>query len=145
MYKHILIPTDGSPLSERAIRQGVALAKSLHARVTGVTVSPTFHTLAVDTVMMTDTPAQYAKDCEARAAQLLGAIKDAAALNGVPCNVVHVVKDHPYEAIIETAHAEGCDLIFMASHGRKGLSAILLGSETTKVLTHSKTPVLVCR
>jgi nucleotide-binding universal stress UspA family protein len=145
MYKHILIPTDGSPLSEQAIRQGVALAKSLHARITGVTVSATFHTFAVDPVMVTDTPAQYAKHCEARAVQWLGAIKDAAALNGVPCKVVHVVKDHPYEAIIETADAEGCDLIFMASHGRKGLSAVVLGSETTKVLTHSKTPVLVCR
>jgi nucleotide-binding universal stress UspA family protein len=145
MYKHILIPTDGSPLSEQAIRQGVALAKSLHARVTGVTVSATFHTFAVDPVMVTDTPAQYEKDCEARAAQWLGVIKDAAALSGVPCKVVHVVKDHPYEAIIETANAEGCDLIFMASHGRKGLASVLLGSETTKVLTHSKTPVLVCR
>jgi nucleotide-binding universal stress UspA family protein len=145
MYKHILIPTDGSSLSEEAIRQGVALAKSLHARVTGVTASPTFHTVAVDPVMVTDTPAQYAKDCEARAAKALAVIKNAAAANGVPCNVVHVVNDHPYEVIIETAGAEGCDLIFMASHGRKGLAAMMLGSETTKVLTHSKTPVLVCR
>ena len=145
MYKHILIPTDGSPLSEQAIRQGVALAKSLHARITGVTVSPPFHTFAVDPAVVTDTPAQYAKHCEAQAAHALGAIKDAAALKGVPCKLVHVVKDHPYQAIIETADAEGCDLIFMASHGRKGLSAVVLGSETTKVLTHSKTPVLVCR
>ena len=145
MYKHILIPTDGSPLSEQAIRQGVALAKSLHARVTGVTVSPPFHTFAVDPAVVTDTPAQYAKHCEAQAAQSLGVIKDAAAISGVSCNVVHVVKDRPYEAIIETAHAEACDLIFMASHGRKGFSAVVLGSETTKVLTHSKTPVLVCR
>lgn len=95
--------------------------------------------------MVTDTPTQYAKDCEAQAAKALGVIKNAAAANGVPCKVVHVVKDHPYEAIIETADAERCDLIFMASHGRKGLSALVLGSETTKVLTHSKTPVLVCR
>lgn len=73
MYKHILIPTDGSPLSEEAIRQGVALPKSLYARVTGVTVSPTFHTLAVHPVMVTDTPAQYAKDCEAWAAKALAA------------------------------------------------------------------------
>jgi nucleotide-binding universal stress UspA family protein len=145
MYKHILIPTDGSPLSEQAIRQGVALAKSLRARVTGVTVSPTFHTFAVEPAVLTSTPAHYAKDCEARAGQSLGVIKDAAAMSGVSCNVIHVVKDHPYEAIIETAHAEGCDLIFMASHGRKGLSAVVLGSETTKVLTHSKIPVLVCR
>jgi nucleotide-binding universal stress UspA family protein len=123
MYEHILIPTDGSSLSEQAIRQGVVLAKSLHARVTGVTVSPTFHTLAVDPVMVTDTPAQYAKDCEARAAKALAVIKNAAAADGVPCNVLHVIKDHPYEAIIETAGAEGCDLNFMASHGRKGLAA----------------------
>lgn len=145
MYKHILIPTDGSSLSEQAIRQGVAFAKSVHARVTGVTASPTFHTFAMDPVMVTDTPAQYAKTCEAWAAKSLSAVRDAAALNAVPCNVVHIVKDHPYEAIIETANREGCDLIFMASHGRKGLSAVVLGSETTKVLTHSKIPVLVCR
>jgi nucleotide-binding universal stress UspA family protein len=145
MYKHILIPTDGSSLSDQAIRQGVVLAKSLHARVTGVTVSPAFHTFAVDPLMVTDTPAKYAKDCEARAAKALAVIKNAAAEDGVPCNVVHVVKDHPHEAIIETAGAEGCDLIFMASHGRKGLAAVVLGSETTKVLTHSKIPVLVCR
>jgi nucleotide-binding universal stress UspA family protein len=145
MYKHILIPTDGSPLSEQAIQQGVALAKSLRARITGVTVSENFHALAVDPSMVTDTPEQYAKHCELRAAQRLGVIKNAAALNGVACSVVHVVDDHPYKAIIETANAEGCDLIFMASHGRRGLSAVVLGSETTKVLTHSKTPVLVCR
>ena len=145
MYKHILIPTDGSALSEMAIRQGVAFAKSLNAKVTGLTVSPTFHTFALEPMMITDTPEQYRKDCDALAEKYLGVVKEAARTAGVPSDSVHVVGDQPYEAIIDTAAATGCDLIFMASHGRKGMTALVLGSETTKVLTHSKIPVLVCR
>jgi len=145
MYKHILIPTDGSDLSGLAVREGVRLAKTLGARVTALTVSSPFHTIALDPVMLTYTPAQYRKDCEAAAAQYLGVATQAAQAAGVPCEAVHVVEDHPYQAIIDTARGKGCDLIFMASHGRKGMPSLLLGSETTKVLTHSKIPVLVCR
>ncbi len=145
MYKHILIPTDGSALSEQAIRQGVALARSIGADVTGITVSPTFHTFSLDPLMITDTPAQYQKDCEARAERYLGEIKSVAKAAGVRYHGMHVMHDHPYEAIINAANENGCDLIFMASHGRKGVSALVLGSETTKVLTHSKIPTLVCR
>jgi nucleotide-binding universal stress UspA family protein len=145
MYTHILIPTDGSPLSVAAVKQGIALARSLNAKVTGLTVSAPFHTFALDPMMVSDTPETYKADCDARAEKLLGFVKTVAKAAGVRCAVEHVMTDHPYEAIIDTARDKGCDLIFMASHGRKGMSAVLLGSETVKVLTHSKTPVLVCR
>jgi nucleotide-binding universal stress UspA family protein len=145
MYKHMLIPTDGSDLSWMAVRQGIALAKSLNAQVTALTVSPTFRTVTVDPVMVADTLEQYRKDSEAAAARYLGAANESAKVMGVTCEGLHVVSDYPYQAIIETAQSKGCDLIFMASHGRRGVAALLLGSETTKVLTHSKIPVLVYR
>jgi nucleotide-binding universal stress UspA family protein len=145
MYKHILIPTDGSALSEQAVRQGIGLAKALGAEVTGISVSPSFHTFAVEPVMLTDTPAQYRRDCEARSEKYLGVIRDTAEAAGVRYHGMHVINDHPYDAIIQAANEQGCDLIFMASHGRKGVSALVVGSETTKVLTHSKIPTLVCR
>ena len=145
MYKHILIPTDGSPLSETAIRQGIAFAKSMQARVTAMIVSIPFHAFALDPVMVSDTPGQYEKDCEALAEKALGVAKAEASVAGVPCETLHVQAPHPYEAIIDAARKGGCDLVFMASHGRRGVSALVLGSETMKVLTHSKIPVLVCR
>ena len=145
MYKHILIPTDGSELSESAILKGVALAKSMNAKVTGVTVSAPFHAIAVEPLMVTDTPAQYMKDCETLAAKYLGAIERAAKISGLQYEGMHVIHDQPYEAIIATASDKACDLIVMASHGRRGMKALVLGSETTKVLTHSKIPVLVLR
>jgi nucleotide-binding universal stress UspA family protein len=145
MYKHILIPTDGSALSEKAIRQGVALAKSINAKVTVLTVSPRFHTLAVDPFVMAETPDKYEQHCNERAQRYLAFSEMTAKSAGVLYNGVHVIQDHPYQAIIDTAKAQGCDLIFMASHGRKGMSALVLGSETTKVLTHSSIPTLVCR
>ena len=145
MYKHILIPTDGSKLSERAIKQGIMLAKSLNAKVTAVTVSPTFHTFAMEPMMLTDTPKQYEDDSKVMAEKCLAVARDAAKTAGVSYDEAHIVHDHPYEAIIDAATKKDCDLIFMASHGRRGVSALVLGSETTKVLTHSKIPTLVCR
>ena len=144
MYKHILIPTDGSDLSKKAIKQGAAFAKSLHAKVTAVTVTPTFHLIADEPLMFTAIE-DYRKDSVARAKKLLDVAKKAAKAAGIRFEGVHTVSDQPYAAIISTARKKGCDLIFMASHGRKGISALVLGSETNKVLTHSKTPVLVCR
>jgi nucleotide-binding universal stress UspA family protein len=131
--------------AEHAILKAVALAKLMNAKVTGVTVSATFHTMAVEPLMVTDTPAQYTKDCQAIAAKYLAAIENAAKAAGVQYDGTHVFHDQPYEAIIDTAANKGCDLIVMASHGRRGMKALVLGSETTKVLTHSKTPVLVLR
>ena len=145
MYKKILVPTDGSPLSAAAITHGIGLAKSTGTAVVGMTVSVPFHTFALDPIMVSDTKESYKKDCEARATKDLGVITAAARAAGVPCDVVHVDAEHPYEGIIDTARRAGCDLIVMASHGRKGASALVLGSETVKVLTHSKVPVLVCR
>lgn len=149
MYKHILIPTDGSDLSKKAIKQGVAFAKSLRAKVTAVTVSPTyhafFHAFAAEPLMVTDTEQEYRKDSAAQAKKILDVAKNAAKIAGIRFEGVHAVNDQPYKAIISTASRKGCDLIFMASHGWKGLSALILGSETNKVLTHSKIPVLVCR
>ena len=141
MYKHILIPTDGSELSEMAVRQGTMLAGSIHAKVTALTVSPPFESIT----RTSSEEKQYRRDCVARAERYLAVVRDAADAAGVRFDQVHVTSDHPYEAIINVASRNGCDLIFMASHGRKGMSALLLGSETVKVLTHSKIPVLVCR
>jgi nucleotide-binding universal stress UspA family protein len=93
----------------------------------------------------TPSPEQYARDTEARAEKYLAVARVEAGIAGVPCETVHATRDHVYEAIIDTATKKGCDLILMASHGRKGISAFVIGSETYKVLTHSKIPVLVCR
>ena len=143
MYTHILIPTDGSDLSSKAIRHGIALAKAVNAKVTAVTVSMPFHVFSVEPATVTDTPETYQKRMAMVAAKYLGEVVAAAA--GVSCETVHVEHEHPYQAIINTANQRGCDLIVMASHGRRGVSAIVLGSETVKVLTHSTIPVLVYR
>ena len=145
MYRHILIPTDGSPLSEQAIRQGVALAKTFGAAVTALTVSPTFHNFALDPVQLTATPERYEEECRARADKRLAVARVEAGIAAVPCETVHEMNDQPYQVIVDTAKARHCDLIVMASHGRRGMAGLLLGSETSKVLTHSKIPVLVCR
>lgn len=145
MYKHILIPTDGSALSNQAIHHGVALAKTFGAAVSALTVSPTFHNFALDPAQVTATAEQYEKDCLARAEKHLAVARVEAGIAGVPCETMHVINDQPYQVIIDTAKTAPCDLIVMASHGRRGMSALLLGSETSKVLTHSKIPVLVCR
>jgi nucleotide-binding universal stress UspA family protein len=145
MFKHLLIPTDGSELSEAAIQAGVQFAKSINAKVTGFYAMPKFHMLAYGTEMVTDTRQEFAKDCKAHADQFLAVIVRAAKAADVPCETALQTSDHPYEAIIATAKEKGCDLIMMASHGRRGVQAFLLGSETQKVLTHSKIPVLVFR
>lgn len=144
MYKHVLIPTDGSALSEMAIRHGMTLARAVGAKVTVLTVSLPFRSFAVDPVMVTDTPPRYEEDCKGLAEKALGIARTEAGA-GVSCETLHVTQAQPYQAIIETAQKRACDLICMASHGRRGVSALVLGSETNKVLTHSKIPVLVCR
>jgi nucleotide-binding universal stress UspA family protein len=145
MYKHILIPTDGSELSQKAIDHGIKLAKALNAKVTAVAVSEPFHMFAVEPSMVTDTPEEYKRRIATVTAKYLKTAKDTAAGAGVSCDGVHVEHEHPYEAIIDAAKRMGCDAIVMASHGRRGVSAIVLGSETVKVLTHSTTPVVVVR
>jgi len=145
MYRHILLPTDGSELSQKAIDYGMALAKSVNAKVTVLTVSTPFHVFAVEPGIVTDTFEQYQKHTAALAAKYLNVAKESALAAGVSCDTMHVEHAQPYLAIIDTAQRKSCDLIVMASHGRRGISAIVLGSETVKVLTHSTIPVLVFR
>jgi nucleotide-binding universal stress UspA family protein len=145
MYTNILIPTDGSELAGKAVQHGIALAKRIGAKTTALTVLPPFHIFTTDTQMIEDTPAQYQARMQKHAEKILAAVSHSAQVAGVVCETVHVEHEHPYQAIIDTAGSKGCDLIVMASHGRHGISAIVLGSETIKVLTHSKIPVLVHR
>jgi nucleotide-binding universal stress UspA family protein len=145
MHRHILIPTDGSAMSQAAVEYGVALAKSVGARITILTVSAPFHIFAAEPAMVTDTPEQYAKRIAVLTRRYLEGAKEVALAAGVSCETVHVEHEHPYLAIIATAATNSCDLIVMASHGRRGISAVVLGSETNKVLTHSSIPVLVVR
>jgi nucleotide-binding universal stress UspA family protein len=145
MHRHILLPTDGSELSQKAIDYGMALAKSVNAKVMVLTVSPPFHAFAVEPGIVIDTPEQYGKRMAVLTAKYLNVAKEAALAAGVSCDTMHVEHDQPYLAIIEAAAQKSCDLIVMASHGRRGISAIVLGSEAVKVLTHSTIPVLVFR
>ena len=145
MYQHILIPTDGSERSARAIAQGIALAALLNARVTALMATPPIPPIVLEGLaapVHNEALEQNAKDY---AAQSLAVAAKAAAAAAVHCETTHLEHDRPWEAIIQTAERKGCDLIVMASHGRAGVSAVVLGSETNKVLTHSKVPVLVCR
>jgi nucleotide-binding universal stress UspA family protein len=138
MYTHILIPTDGSELAGKAVRHGIALAKRIGAKVTMLTVLPP-EMITDDTQMIEIRKTRMQKHAE----EILSAVAMQAA--GVACETIQVVHQNPYQAIIDTADSKGCDLIVMASHGRRGIAAIVLGSETVKVLTHCKIPVLVYR
>jgi nucleotide-binding universal stress UspA family protein len=145
MYKHILVATDGTDLSKRAVQNTLELAKALGARVTAVRVSGKPAHVVVFGVDITDLPeetrARILKDIEDH----LAWVRSEAAARGVPCEAIRVESEHVWTGVLDTAEARGCDLIAMASHGRAGLTAKLLGSETKKVLTHSKIPVLVFR
>ncbi|MEN3276769.1 MAG: hypothetical protein V7631_2559 [Massilia sp.] len=145
MFKRILLPTDGSELSSRAVLAGVSLAKESGAEVVGITALPNFHTFTANADMIESTEDEYLAASETRGGKYLAEIAQAARAAGVPCETLLVRSDDPYEAILRTARARGCDLIVMASHGRRGLSGMLLGSETQKVLVHSAIPVLVYR
>ena len=145
MYQHILIPTDGSDLSRKAISHGVLLAKAAKAKLTSITVTAPYRIFALDPVMVTDTPEVYKTQMTRLAGKYLDEVKMAALAEGVSCDALSVEHEHPYQAIIDAANDQHCDLIVMASHGRRGISAVLLGSETVKVLTHSTIPVLAYR
>ena len=145
MYKHILMPTDGSELSQKAIEYGLALAKSVNAKVTIVTVSAPFYTWGFEPPLTPDIIDEYEKQMREQSDKYLESAKELATAAGMTCEVLHLEHNQPYLAIIDTAVRKSCDLIVMASHGRRGVSAIVLGSETVKVLTHSTIPVLVFR
>jgi nucleotide-binding universal stress UspA family protein len=146
MFKHILIPTDGSELSQKAIRTGVDLAKFHGARVTGVHAIPDYHLMiAYEGAFDPVTEERIEKEARARADNYLEFIRKTCNDASVPCETVCETSDHPYDAILKTADVHSCDLILLHSHGRKGLAAVLLGSETRKVLTYAKIPVMVVR
>jgi nucleotide-binding universal stress UspA family protein len=147
MYRHILIPTDGSELAEHGVTNGLLLAKSVGARITAIIVEEPFDWLSVSETKgqrAFDELAKHTEQIKKHAAGVLDRVADAAKQAGVSCDTIQVEDARPYQAIIATAGDKGCDLIVMASHGRGGLSAVVLGSVTNKVLTHTKTPVLVC-
>ncbi|MEO7152817.1 MAG: universal stress protein [Burkholderiaceae bacterium] len=144
MYQRILVPTDGSDITNKAVKTGIALARSLNAQLLTISVKEPFPYSAISE--MQPTPPQEFYDAQQRIAlQRVSEVVAASQAAGVNCESHTVEALHPWEAIIEHAERTGCDLIVMASHGRRGVSALLLGSETQKVLTHTKLPVLVVR
>lgn len=147
MFKNILVPTDGSELSESTVERAISFAKDAGARITFFYAQPDFPMPIYGEGALIDptTPEQFSRAAQAEAERILAKAKESAAAAEVVSSSDTVVSEVPYEAIIESAERNGCDLIFMASHGRRGLSGFLLGSETQKVLTHSKIPVLVYR
>jgi nucleotide-binding universal stress UspA family protein len=148
-YKHILLPVDGSDSSRKAEKECIAFARSCGARVTALHVVSHFHLhyqpWGAPKAVHTKIESQHEEEAREVAQKMVHALVTRAKEKGVECEGLVVVGDHPYEEIIRNAEARKCDLIVMASHGRRGLDAVLLGSETVKVLTHSKTPVLVVR
>ena len=144
MFKRILVPTDGSDITAKAIATAIALAKSLGAQLFTISVKEPFPYSAISE--MQPTPPQEFFDAQERMAnKRVLAVVDLAKAGGMDCQGHTIEALHPWEAIIDHATTLGCDLLVMASHGRRGVSALLLGSETQKVLTHSKVPVLVVR
>ena len=146
MYRHILIPTDGSELAEHGVTKGLALAKSLGAKVSVIVVEEPLDRFTF--MEMTGRPEEFTKLTEQtkkRVTHVLNRAANAAKQAGVSCDTIQVENEQPYQAIIAAAKDRGCDLIVMSSHGRSGLSGILIGSVTNKVLAHAKMPVLVCQ
>ena len=147
MFTHILVPVDGSELSNRVVARAVEFAREIGAKITGFYVQPEYSVPYYEGGMPLDamTPESFAELTGNQAKKILSFVEDNARAEGVPCEVVTSVNDAPYEAIIQVATERGCDLIFMASHGRRGIAGLLMGSETHKVLTHTTIPVLVYR
>ena len=148
MFKHILVSTDGSKLSGKAIRTATRLADATGAKVTGVYVIAPYVAPAYGEGMMylpALSPRRYKEIAGRAARKALAVVEIEARTAGAQYGSAMLTADNPWEGIIRTAKAKKCDLIVMSSHGRRGLAGLLLGSETTKVLTHSKVPVLVCR
>ena len=145
MYKHILIATDGSELARKAVTQGLALAKAVGARVTAVSVTEPWATMAPPEVLNEPFVQEFERVAADRAKRILDVVAAAAKEANVACSTLHVRDRFPAEGLLEAAASVGCDLIVMASHGRRGVAKLLLGSQATEVLTHSPVPVLVCR
>jgi nucleotide-binding universal stress UspA family protein len=145
MYGHLLVPTDGSPLSDYAVEQALAFARALGARVTVFTVIEPFHVIAYLPEQVAETRDAYDRHARQEAEHRLAKAAEKAKAAGVEHATLAISADDPHEAIIAAARDSGCDLIAMASHGRRGVKALVLGSVTAKVLMHSELPVLVYR
>lgn len=145
MFKHILLPTDGSQFSERAVFRGIELARQTGARVTGIYVAPEFHLLSYRAAALSESQDQFALDVQSHAEKYLAFIRDTASEAKVPCETLIERSDHPHDIICRVSKQQQCDLIVMASHGRRGLTGLILGSETQRVLAHTDVPVLVWR
>lgn len=147
MFKRILVPTDGSAPARRAIQRAVQFAREQKARVIGFYVGPPWQLPMYSEYIPADlmSPKEHNAAVKKTAARYLGAVKKASRAAGVPCSARYVLGAHPYDEIVKEARRRRCDLIAIASHGRRGISRLLLGSETSKVLAHSGIPVLVCR
>ena len=147
MYRNILVPTDGSVLSHRTIRDAAKFAKKLGAKLIGFYVAPSYHLDVFPDYVPPDlvTPQQHAAGAKKTAQRYLEVVKKAAAHNGIRCSGYYVMGNAPADAIVKAARKYKCDLIYMGSHGRSGISKLLLGSQTNKVLALSRIPVLVHR
>ena len=143
MFSHILIPTDGTKQSDKAVDNGIALAKTLGAEVTALNCSVPWSAIAVGEIVSVFPEAEYVETQNKEAQKLLDSISEKAKAADVKVTTRHIYHNHAYQGILEIAKENGCDLICMASHGRRGLEGLLIGSETTKTLTHSEIPVLV--
>jgi nucleotide-binding universal stress UspA family protein len=143
MYRHILIPTDGSEPAEHGVAHGLALAKSLGAKVSVIFVVEPLSEMRRGPPFL-EALSKYAELRNEQATSVLDRAASAAKEAGVSCKTIQVENGQPHQAIIAAAEDRGCDLIVMSSHGRSGLAMLLIGSVTNKVLTQAKTPVLVC-
>jgi nucleotide-binding universal stress UspA family protein len=144
MYSRILVPTDGSELSAKAVQSAVALAQRIGARVLALTITDPYPYSPLAEAAPIE-PQSYLDAIQRMATQRLQAVSAVASAAGVPCESASLEAAQPWRGIVDHAEGVNADLIVMASHGRKGVGALLLGSETQKVLTHSKIPVLVVR
>jgi nucleotide-binding universal stress UspA family protein len=147
MYRHILIPTDGSDLADRAVEAGIAFARSIGARVTGFIAVPEYRAPSHAELMAGTATSleEHERRVRRRAESVLEPVVRRARAAGVACDTDYAPSDRPYEAIVRAAEAHGCDLIFIASHGRRGFSALIHGSQTQGVLAASRIPTLVYR
>jgi nucleotide-binding universal stress UspA family protein len=144
MFKHILLPTDGSEVSTRAVDAGLELARTLGARVYALHVILPFQSLSYITQIIPESESSYTEESVRWAERYLGEVRDKAEQAGVPCDSDYVFDKHPCDAILRVAQEKSCDLIVMGSHGWRGFTKLLLGSETQKLLVRSRLPVLVC-
>ena len=145
MFRHLLVPTDGSPLSAKAAEAAVNFAKEVGARVTALSVAEPFPYSALSESAFLPDQTRFEKQMQDHARRFVDDVAELAAAAGVPCDTRVALSFSPYEEIVRTAEELGCDAVFMASHGRKGLNRLFVGSETQKVLAHTALPVMVFR